>query len=90
MVNTSLKWTGDASDPRSAPSGDSIEDVSFRAFSSMGLSGSEVRTIAALSKTSIRGNLGLTAPFNTTSRGLPLHRTHRIDMISTGKEINGQ
>jgi len=54
------------------------------------VSRSKVRTIVALSNAAIRSNIGLTALFNTASRGLPLHNAHRIDASSTGKAANDQ
>jgi len=54
------------------------------------VSRSKVRTIVALSNAVIRSNIGLTALFNTASRGLPIHSAHRNDMISTGKDAKNQ
>ena len=60
----------------------------FASGSEVKVSRNKVKAIVALSNAAIRSNIGLTALFNTASRGLPLHRTHRIDPNSTGKEAN--
>jgi farnesyl-diphosphate farnesyltransferase len=62
----------------------------FTSGAQVKVSRSKVRTIVALSNAAIRSNIGLTALFNTASRGLPLHSAHRIDPNSTGKEANDQ
>ena len=62
----------------------------FASGSEVKVSRNKVKAIVALSNAAIRSNIGLTALFNTASRGLPLHRTHRIDPNSTGKEANDQ
>ena len=62
----------------------------FTSGAQVKVSRSKVRTIVALSNAAIRSNIGLTALFNTASRGLPLHSAHRIDPNAPGKEANDQ